>query len=596
MKKQRVQDHPTWSAYLAQRHVLDQAIASHAWIERDKQSGQDVLVWQEKRRDGSPGASRRRLLKQVTINGKKQAKARWQFAGQKTDEPFHYLGSIHDLKQAIAAAGGIVYIVEGEIDVWSLHATGIANVIGIYGITNIPKDIASIFDELDVTGFIYFLDNDEAGKRGSLNLRTLLHGSGWTGKQEYRKFTGPGIPDKGDANDLLYHHFPDILQARAALAALPIFEPSIKRAPLPIPSAEIDHDQVGWDAVYEEIRTALGIDRFKANGYSKNISCPNPQHEDKNPSAGWHKEGYCTCHACGETFNAKRVAEWLNIDWRALTRPQRSIVSPNNIDLDAAPQPAETAPLSFENAPDTWLGLLIKFYKPIDAVLFFFALRICSAGPLAQCFTRREFIKAVRALGCNVSERSFYRVFEDVLEHNNHPFLAKLDPGEGSSVRNCKFRLRDLDDIKRRLLHGIRYRVYEDKFRQHRDILIGFEVFAEALPGSKLATTLQSALEPLYRKQEPRFESLKLFCGEIIAAYEAELDDLSATPLPNRPIDKPCELPAMLARGIYDADPEDRGKKEWARLLGISKASVDATLRRAGIKRTPYTMRVEVKF
>ena len=47
-------------------------------------------------------------------------------------------------------AGGIVTIVEGEVDVWSLQAMGIRNVIGIYGITNIPKDIATIFNELGV--------------------------------------------------------------------------------------------------------------------------------------------------------------------------------------------------------------------------------------------------------------------------------------------------------------------------------------------------------------------------------------------------------------------------------------------------------------
>ena len=59
-------------------------------------------------------------------------------------------------------------------------------------------------------------------------------------------------------------------------------------------------------------------------------------------------------------------------------------------------------------------------------------------------------------------------------------------------------------------------------------------------------------------------------------------------------IDKPSELPALLARGIYDADPEDRSKAEWAWLLGISEPSVDASLKRAGIQRTAYTIMEEV--
>ena len=53
---------------------------------------------------------------------------------------------------------------------------------------------------------------------------------------------------------------------------------------------------------------------------------------------------------------------------------------------------------------------------------------------------------------------------------------------------------------------------------------------------------------------------------------QADLDDLNATPLPDWSIDiTRADLPAMLARGIYDAEPEDRSKREWAQLLGISK-------------------------
>ena len=250
--KRRIQDHPEWSAYLANRHILAPAIAAGAWVEREEGAGQDVLVWREKRQDGNPGATRRRLLEQVTTKGTKQPKVRWQFAGQKTDEPFHYVGTLDELKREIAEAGGSVTIVEDEVDVWSLHTLGIRNVIGIYGISNIPKDIASLFDELGVTGFVYCVDNDKAGEGGASNLRTLLHGSRWRGEQDYRKFAGPGIPDKGDANDLLCHHFPDMSQTRAALDALPKFSLGIKPQPIRKASREINHDRQDWDAVEDE--------------------------------------------------------------------------------------------------------------------------------------------------------------------------------------------------------------------------------------------------------------------------------------------------------------------------------------------------------
>ena len=308
----------------------------------------------------------------------------------------------------------------------------------------------------------------------------LLHESGWTGEQEYRKFVGPGIPDKGDANDLLCHHFPDISAARAALDALPKFSPRIQRRPVRKLSTEIDHDQQDWDAVKEAIRIALGIglDDFNHNGFSKNFRCLNPHHEDKTPSAAWHKDGFYKCFGCEEELNAKEMAERLGIEWRALRWSQPQIVSSHKIDLNAAPQTdAETAPLSFEYAPDTWLRLLIEFFKPTDAVLFRFAQPASRAGHLAQEFTRQEFLNVVRPLGCNISERSTYRVFEDVFEHDNHPLFAKLDPSQGSSSRNCTFQLRSEEDIKRRIAHVVRYRVYESTFHKHRDTLIGFQGF-----------------------------------------------------------------------------------------------------------------------
>ena len=503
------------------------------------------LVRHEKRRDGSRGARRRRFIDPPITKGTKVGKSIW-FAGEKTDEAFHYLGSIHDLKTAIANAGGVINIVEGDIDVWSMRAMGYSNTVGICGITNIPKDIASIFDELGVTRLIYFADNDKAGERGGSNLRTLLHRAGWRGERQYRKFEGPGIPDKGDANDLLCHYFPAISQARAVLNTLAAFEPTIKRAPAPRPSTESYHDQGGFDAVKEAVRIALGIGLadFKRNGNSKNIRCRNPKHEkDESPSAGWHKDGFCKCFKCNgpnDTFSAIQLAEWLSIDWRALLRSQSAVGATNDIDLDAAPQSDSTgAPLSFDNAPDTWLRTVIKFYPPIMGVLFYFALRLCRTGPLAQGFTRGEFINALRPLGCNVNKRTIENVFQDILEHDDTPLFAKVDPKVGPGRKNCKFRLRSLDDIKRRLMHDISYRLYESTFHKHRDTLIGFQVFAEALQESKFASSLESARGPLYKEQKQRFNSLRYVCDQKIAAYRADLENLSSTPLPDWVIDKP---------------------------------------------------------
>ena len=242
-----------------------------------------MLVWREKRRDRSPGVARRRLPKQVSNNGKKQPKVSWIFAGQKTHGQFFYVGTQAELKAAIASAGGLVHTVEGEVDVWSLLTLGIANVIGIYGIGNIPKGIASILDAFGVSRFIYYLDNDTAGEKRAARLGTLLHESGWKGEGEYRKFVGPGIAHKGDANDLICHHHSDLATARAALAALPEFLPRIKSKLLHKRLEKLEHDQGRWDAVNEAIRIKLGLGMsdFKPNGgfTKKNFHCVNPQHD-----------------------------------------------------------------------------------------------------------------------------------------------------------------------------------------------------------------------------------------------------------------------------------------------------------------------------
>ena len=263
--------------------------------------------------------------------------------------------------------------------------------------------------------------------------------------------------------------------------------------------------------------------------------------------------------------------------------------------MNAAPQTdAETAPLAFDEAPDTWLRLLIEFCKLTEALLFFFVLRARKAGLLATNFTRGECMKALRELGCNVSAGAIYKVFQEVAKHDDHPLFVKVDPSEGSGSRNCKFQLRGLDDIRRRLMHSIRYRVYESTFHKHPNTLIDFKVFNQAKLGSEFTKTLEFALEPLYREQKQRFGRLKHVCEQKIAGYKEDLDDLTSTPLPDWTIDQPCELPALLARGIYESDPEDRSKREWARLLGISKANVGDTLKRAGIQRRAYIEREEV--
>ena len=577
--------------------LLEPTVAAGAWVEHEPRTGQDVLVWRENRRDGSPGATRRRLQKQISKNGKSPPKVRWQVAGQKTDEPFHYVGSLDELRHEIAHNSGTVYIVEGVYDVWSMHVADLPNTVGIYGISNIPKDIASILDELGAAKVVYFADNDIAGERGASDLRTRLHKAGWTGTQEYRKFAGPGIPEKGDANDLLRHHHPDLAAVRAALDALPTFLPRIEPEPVPNISIPGGYNDPRWDPVKEAVRSRLGVTRYNHKGFSKNhFRCPDPQHEDPGPSANWHKDGFCHCFGCGKDFNAKEMAEFLDIPWRAQLGIQPQILSSDKIDLNAAPRQLSTAsaPLFFNEPPDSLLRLSNKYYSTMYSALYYYATQLRSAGLLPEDFRVQDYIDAAPTLGCELKDRAIYDNFEEARHGDDHPFFAKLDPSVGARSWNCKFRLRSADDIRDRLLRCIRFRVYEEEFQGDRDTIIGFEVFAEAPLGSESAKALEMALEPLYEAQKQSYRRLVRKCEEIIARHQADLADQQATPLPaNWKIRKKSDLPAGKARVIFEAEGKNRSRSQWAELLGISKGSVGKVLDRAGIKRTARIKRVK---
>ena len=549
-----------------------------------------MLVWRKKRRDGSPGATRRRLLAPVSSNGK-GPKVKWQTPDEKSDEPFYCAGSLDELKRQIATAGGLLNIVEGEVDVWSLHTLDILNVIGTYSATTIPDDIASILDELGAGRIIYFADNDSSGDAGAAKLAARLLASRWGGKAEYRKITGPGIGYKGDVNDLLCHHHPNLAAARAALDALPAFLPQIASEPahhISVPSGDSDPR---WDPVKDAVRNTLGVIDYNRKGFSKkHFRCPDPQHEDLGPSANWHRDGFCHCFGCGKDFNAKEMAEFLDIPWRALLAKQRQILPSDTIDLNAAPRDPEaaSAPPSGNEPPDSLLRLSNRYYSTMHSALYYYAARLRSAALLPEAFSVQEFIDAARALGCELKERAIYDNFEEARHGDDHPFFAKFDPSNGARSWNRKFRLRPAEDIQDRLLHCISFRVYEEEFQSDRDTIIGFEVFAEAPLGSESAKALETALEPLLERQKQRYERLARKCEEIITHCEADLADLRTTPLPlDWKIRKKSDLPAGKAHAIFEADGVKRSRSQWAELLGISKGSVGKVLERAGIKRTP---------
>ena len=582
-----VADHPQWRDHLDSRHILEAVIEAGIQVERDPKTGQDALVLREKRRDGSPGAVRLRFLPSASSNGK-GPKVIWQPAGAKSDELFYYTVTLAELKRLIAEADGLLYIVEGEVDVWSLIRLLIRNAVGTYSASDIPPDIASILDELGVRKIIYLADNDKAGDDGAAKLAALLLQAGWKGEAEFRKVRGEGIPHKGDANNLLCHHYPDLAAARAALDALPTFLPEIEPEPVPKISIADGYNDPRFDAIKEAVRIALDAHDYGHKGFSKKkFRCLDPQHEDHEASANWHRDGFCHCFGCGKDFNAVQMAEWLGIPWRALLGRRRQFRPADPIDLSAAPRELESARGFYDEPPDSLIRLMNKCYTTMHSSLYYVISRLRSAGHLPEGFTVQELINAAPLVGCELKARAIYDNFEEARHGDDHPIIAKFDPSEDAQSRNCKFSLRPTHDIYDQLRRCNRFRVYEKEFQTDPDTILGFEVFAAATLGSEFAITLEKALEPLMEAQKQPYERLLRKCEEIIAREEAALADRKVTPLPpNWKIRKKSDLPAGLARAIFDADGLNRSRAEWQEILGISYSSVGTVLDRAGIKRT----------
>ena len=112
---------------LADRHILEAAIAARRLggtrgMDRAGCSGLEgkAAGWQPGRHAPPP------TERQFKVKGKKaHQRSDGNSPDRRQTSRFYYVGTLEDLKGARSpAAGGKVYIVEGEFDVWSLHTPG----------------------------------------------------------------------------------------------------------------------------------------------------------------------------------------------------------------------------------------------------------------------------------------------------------------------------------------------------------------------------------------------------------------------------------------------------------------------------------------
>lgn len=136
--------------YLADRYIARQIA---------KEMQLNPLVYQEYK--GEQWIAAGIAYPTFTLDGQKSKRGRWKNQnrkkyggdkyrwlgkkGQPKPELYHY----PDIKKYVALAGGKIYLVGGEPDVWAMLTMGIYNVIAFLGEGNIP---ASFIDDLHNLG------------------------------------------------------------------------------------------------------------------------------------------------------------------------------------------------------------------------------------------------------------------------------------------------------------------------------------------------------------------------------------------------------------------------------------------------------------
>jgi P4 family phage/plasmid primase-like protien len=238
------------------------------------------------------------------------------------------------LSEAIKAANGHLYIVEGEKDTLSMMAAGFYNVLTwVDGALNIPENLVEILNQLQVIEISHLPDLDVAGRKSAIKLAQMLEPY----SIGYKAFELPAeVGNKGDVNDLWRSCLFDISHFRDVLHALPLLNFASKSEettwlnpvrPKTKSTTHPDEKELP-DEFYRAIEQALGIDGYNSSGWSKPILCP--FHDDQHPSASWHRDKHILkCFACTpddrDNYLAIQVGEKLNIDWKDYTERRTSM-------------------------------------------------------------------------------------------------------------------------------------------------------------------------------------------------------------------------------------------------------------------------------
>lgn len=317
-----------WEQLLANRGILGEALAA-GWQPHNAgwrypvfdKSGQQARITLE--------GVEHPVFRWKAFDSNAVPKYQWEPSGMGKLRPAYYL--LPGTLEVIEKGFGECILASGEPDVLAYRSAGAKNVLCWFGENATPESLAIDLMNMGVRIIECYPDRDNAGLTWARDIVTRLAGSGI----KYRVYELPGaLGSKLDINQVWIDCqfdmacFWDVLIRCSELDIQP--EPKQSKLPSAQSSDELPVE------FYSAIERALGVEKYKGNGFSEPIRCP--FHDDQHPSAAWHREKHILkCFVCNKTnddfFLAKDVAEKLNIDYRSFL-PQKPV----------AVKPAPSAP------------------------------------------------------------------------------------------------------------------------------------------------------------------------------------------------------------------------------------------------------------
>lgn len=352
----------TWEKLLSDRGILGEAVAQgwhpsgNGWRYPvfDK-AGNQSIVLDEK------------VYRWKAFDSGQRPKYLWHPSDMGKLRPVYYMppGTL----DAITVGHAEVLLASGEPDVLAFRAAGAKNVICWFGEGDTPDCLAIDLMNMGVRVIECYPDRDEKGLQWAQAIATNLQGSGI----RTRIYELPGVlGSKFDVNQLWIDcKFDETCFWDTLIRCAPIDVQPLPKLTSPLtPLSEFGEDMPA--DYYAAIERELGVKDYQTDGWSKPILCP--FHNDKEPSAGWHKEKHILkCFVCNKTNNdwylAKVVAEILGVDYHNYLPQKPVVVKPAPAAPRAQPTGKPSIVKSWNEATDKLMAQLdgdVPVFEPLS--------------------------------------------------------------------------------------------------------------------------------------------------------------------------------------------------------------------------------------